>query len=118
MTNKKDINSKTPVEIEALRLFEERDQIGRTTYNQGLDYNDPKYNWIDMALEELVDLLKYLIALKLRTFANMVRSNKHRISSMNDEQLINLRDQINTILKDHSKDHQNNLGTDAQTQQH
>lgn len=109
-------NTKTEVELEARRLFEERDEIGRKSYGKGLDYNDPMHNWINMAIEELIDLLKYLIALKLRTFANMVRKNKHKISSMDDEALLNLRDQIDELLEQHNQPI--DLGSDARTPHH
>lgn len=114
----KDIDTKTEVELEVRRLFEQRDQIGRETYGKGLDYNDPHYNWINMAIEELIDLLKYLIALKMRTFANMVRRNKYLIKNMDDEALLNLRHQINVTLNERDGTQPIEVGSDARTPQH
>lgn len=56
----------TEVEKETIRVIQQRNEIGRQTYGQGLIHTDEKYDWIDMAIEEAADLLKYLIAQKLR----------------------------------------------------
>jgi hypothetical protein len=55
----------TEVEIEVLKILTERNQKGRETYGHGLNYNDD-YNWLDMAIEEAADMLKYLVAERLR----------------------------------------------------
>ncbi len=55
----------TEVEQETIRIIEQRNAKGRETYGRGLDYNDD-YDWLDMAIEECADMLKYLVAMKLR----------------------------------------------------
>ena len=55
----------TEVEIETLRILSERNNIGRKTYGKGLNYQDD-YCWLDMAIEEAADMLKYLIAQRMR----------------------------------------------------
>lgn len=55
----------TKVETETIRTIQERNKKGRETYGKGLDYRDD-YDWLDMAIEECADMLKYLVAEKLR----------------------------------------------------
>ncbi len=55
----------TEVEKETIRIIEQRNVKGRQTYGKGLDYKDD-YDWLDMAIEECADMLKYLVAMKLR----------------------------------------------------
>ena len=60
------MENETDVEIETIKIIKERNKKGRETYGKGLDYTDVKYNWLDMAIEEAADLLKYLVAEKLK----------------------------------------------------
>jgi len=58
--------NETEVELETIKIIQEANQRGRVTYGQGLEHTDEKWDWIDMAIEEAADLLKYLVAQKLR----------------------------------------------------
>lgn len=55
---------------EAERAFDSfiaaRREQGRSTYGQGLDHRDARWNWERMALEELADACQYLVAETLR----------------------------------------------------
>lgn len=63
--NNYNLNELTDVEKETIKIIQQRNLKGRETYGKGLDHND-NYNWIDMAIEEAADLLKYLVAEKLK----------------------------------------------------
>lgn len=65
-TQKEQSLDKTQVEIEVQRLLDARNKVGRDTYGKGLNHSDLQHNWYDMALEEGMDLLKYIMAQKLR----------------------------------------------------
>lgn len=59
---------KTETEIEVLRIIEERQELGRKRYKEGISFKqsiDP-INWINQAIEEAADMLQYLVAMKLR----------------------------------------------------
>ena len=60
------MTDETIVEIETIKVIQERNKKGRETYGHGLNHNDPNYDWLDMAIEEAADMLKYMIAEKLR----------------------------------------------------
>lgn len=60
------MDDQTEVEIETVKIIQQRNEKGCITYGKGLDHNDPQYDWIDMAIEEAADLFKYLVAQKLR----------------------------------------------------
>ena len=53
------------IEARILELLKERRAKGRKTYSKGLDYTDD-YDWLEMAIEETVDALQYLLAEKLK----------------------------------------------------
>lgn len=63
---RKQPTDETQVEQEVRLLLEDRNKIGRETYGKGLDHSDLKWNWNDMALEEIMDFIKYFMAQKLR----------------------------------------------------
>ena len=56
---------KTEAELHFDKLVEQRRAIGRKTYGKGLDHTDT-YDWMQMALEEALDLAQYLAAENLR----------------------------------------------------
>jgi len=56
------------IDVMIWELLAARRKKGRKTYKKGLEYNDSKYKdrWLDMAIEETIDALQYLLAEKLR----------------------------------------------------
>lgn len=48
-----------------------QDEFGYKKYGQYLDPFDPKYDWLNMAEEELVDMMKYFHAERERRDANL-----------------------------------------------
>ena len=76
MTDKELTITLTEVEQETLRIIHERNVKGRQTYGKGLDHTDTEYDWLDMTIEECADMLKYLIAEKLRRQAIKRRTVK------------------------------------------
>lgn len=63
--NKEPEYIQTLVEAEVAKILKDRDMKGRITYGKGLEHDDD-YDWLDMAIEEAADLLKYLVAAKLK----------------------------------------------------
>ena len=57
---------KTPAEIAFDEFVASRRKAGRETYGQGLEHTDSRWDWRQMALEEMVDGCQYLIAETLR----------------------------------------------------
>ena len=57
---------KTPAEIAFDEFVASRRKAGRETYGQGLEHTDDRWDWRQMALEEMVDGCQYLIAETLR----------------------------------------------------
>ncbi len=56
---------KTLAEQHFDRMLEERRKTGRNTYGKGLDHNEDR-DWMQMAMEEALDLAQYLSAENLR----------------------------------------------------
>lgn len=57
----------TETELEVFRIIEERWQLGREKYGEGISYKQAKSinSWISEAIEEAADMLQYLVAFKL-----------------------------------------------------
>ena len=58
--------SKTEAEIAFDEFVSSRRKAGREAYGQGLEHTDARWDWRQMALEEMVDGCQYLIAETLR----------------------------------------------------
>jgi hypothetical protein len=52
----------TEAELAFDEFVKSRRKQGRVTYGQGLDHRDARWDWRQMALEEMVDGCQYLIA--------------------------------------------------------
>ena len=57
----------TETEKEVLKLMRSRHELGRKRYGVGISFKqDPRpYRWIEEALEELCDMIQYLVACKM-----------------------------------------------------
>ena len=49
-----------------IRLIQERLELGRQEYKQGVDVHDTRYQWTHEALEEILDGMVYIAAAILR----------------------------------------------------
>lgn len=61
------MSKQTETEKEVLRILKKQWKKGRITYGQGISFrqsNDP-IKWADEAIEECIDQLQYLVALKM-----------------------------------------------------
>lgn len=61
-----------------------QDEFGYKKYGQYLDPFDPKYDWLNMAEEELVDMMKYFHAERERRDANLSQLLRIQESSMRE----------------------------------
>ena len=53
------------IDVMLIEYLEQRRERGRKKYGKGLDHND-NYDWLEMAIEEQLDALQYLLAEKLK----------------------------------------------------
>jgi len=61
-----EIEELTETEQLVLDILAQRRKEGRETYGKGIDYKDKEYDWNDEMLDEILDLLTYFAAQKLR----------------------------------------------------
>lgn len=66
------LNDQSPLREDIISKIETRFKKGDETYGQGVDIYDKRYNWVDMAEEELLDCLVYIVA---ETMRNGIRKN-------------------------------------------